>query len=148
MSTRWYRIYQAGDPQLRVFLPNFWMKLVKCKIPQPKNVVVFHCSMEMTSHDVRNYLEKIYNVFPAHIRTTISQGKTRMCRYQKCIVKDDDVKVAFVSLKKGEEFTFPELSQPSDDELTKEKMQKETEEEYNKYIGENQIPSMPSWFRI
>ena len=29
MSTRWYPIYQRGNPQLRVFLPNFWMKLVK-----------------------------------------------------------------------------------------------------------------------
>ena len=44
MSTRWYPIYQKGNPQvfcstvqllflfilqLRVFLPNFWMKMVK-----------------------------------------------------------------------------------------------------------------------
>ena len=29
MSSRWYPIYQRGNPQLRVFLPNFWMKLVK-----------------------------------------------------------------------------------------------------------------------
>ena len=29
MSSRWYPIYQRGNPQLRVFLPNFWMKMVK-----------------------------------------------------------------------------------------------------------------------
>ena len=29
MSSRWYPIYQKGNPQLRVFLPNFWMKMVK-----------------------------------------------------------------------------------------------------------------------
>jgi hypothetical protein len=40
MSTRWYPIYQRGNPQLRVFLPNFWMKLVKLdKISTPSNKV-------------------------------------------------------------------------------------------------------------
>jgi large subunit ribosomal protein L23 len=40
MSTRWYPIYQRGNPQLRIFLPNFWMKLVKLdKISAPSNKV-------------------------------------------------------------------------------------------------------------
>lgn len=51
MSSRWYPIYQRGNPQLRVFLPNFWMKIVKDPIKQPKNVVVFETSMQM----VKNY---------------------------------------------------------------------------------------------
>ena len=36
MSTRWYPIYQKGNPQLRVFLPNFWMKMVKPNFNQYK----------------------------------------------------------------------------------------------------------------
>lgn len=47
MSTRWYPLYQKGNPQLRVFLPNFWMKIVKTEHKQPDNVVTFETSMEM-----------------------------------------------------------------------------------------------------
>jgi hypothetical protein len=36
MSTRWYPIYQRGNPQLRVFLPNFWMKMVEPNYNQYK----------------------------------------------------------------------------------------------------------------
>lgn len=47
MSTRWYPIWQKGNPQLRVFLPNFWMKIVKHENSMPKNMVTFHVSIEM-----------------------------------------------------------------------------------------------------
>lgn len=36
-----------GNPQLRVFLPNFWMKIIKPDNKQPKNTVCFEVSMEM-----------------------------------------------------------------------------------------------------
>ena len=82
MSSRWYPIYQKGNPQLRVFLPNFWMKMVKpdynqygASTPSNKVTVIFKCtklslklqaqfivSSQMTKHDVKNYLEKIYQV--------------------------------------------------------------------------------------
>ena len=82
MSSRWYPIYQKGNPQLRVFLPNFWMKMVKpdynqygASTPSNKVIVIFKCtklslklqaqfivSSQMTKHDVKNYLEKIYQV--------------------------------------------------------------------------------------
>ena len=70
MSTRWYPIYQRGNPQLRVFLPNFWMKLVKLdKIEAPSNKVHFIVSQEMTRYDVKNYLEKIYKVPVDSVKT-------------------------------------------------------------------------------
>lgn len=47
MSTRWYPLWQRGNPQLRVFLPNFWMKIVKPEHKQPGNIVTFNVSMEM-----------------------------------------------------------------------------------------------------
>ena len=64
-----YPLYRRGNPQLRIFLPNFWMKLLnneKNYIKSPPNCVTFEVSPAMTSLDVRNYLEKIYKV---HKRT-------------------------------------------------------------------------------
>ncbi|KOX71132.1 39S ribosomal protein L23, mitochondrial [Melipona quadrifasciata] len=98
MSTRWYPLYQKGNPQRRVFLPNFWLKLVKPEHNQPKNIVEFHCSMEMTKFDVRNYLEKIYNVHPVYVHTRIALGKTYIPHGCKFVVKNDDVKIAYVAL--------------------------------------------------
>jgi large subunit ribosomal protein L23 len=49
MSSRWYPLYQRGNPQLRIFLPNFWMKIVKANNKQPENVVCFEVSMQMVN---------------------------------------------------------------------------------------------------
>lgn len=70
-----YPIYQKGNPQLRVYLPNFFMKLVRPDYKQPPNIVKFIVSNEMTNHDIRNYLEKIYNVSMADIRSSIATGR-------------------------------------------------------------------------
>lgn len=91
-------MYQRGNPQLRVFLPNFWLKLVRPSHKQPANVVQFICSMEMTKHDVKNYLEKIYDIKTVDIRTRIALGKTRRDPGRGYVVKDDDVKYAYVVL--------------------------------------------------
>lgn len=76
MSTRWYPLFKQGNPQLRIFLPNFWLKLINPGgHTQPENVVQFACSMEMTKYDVKNYLEKIYNIPVIEVRTRIGLGK-------------------------------------------------------------------------
>lgn len=93
-----YPIYQRGGPQLRVFLPNFWLKLIRPVHEQPPNIVQFACSMEMTKYDIRNYLEKIYNVKVADIRTRIALGKTRRDTVKGYVTKADDVKLAYVTL--------------------------------------------------
>lgn len=147
MSTRWYPIYQQGNPQLRVFLPNFWLKLVKPEHKQPENVITFHCSMEMTRFDVKNYLEKIYNVHPIKINTRIALGKTNTRHGFVC--KEDDIKIAYAILPKGETFTYPMLFPPA----------KDINKEYNKYLDtykksfkdftkHNKTPGVPSWFTI
>lgn len=75
MSTRWYPLYKQGNPQLRIFLPNFWLKLINPEgHKQPTHVVQFACSMEMTKYDVKNYLEKIYNIPVIEVRTRIGLG--------------------------------------------------------------------------
>ena len=98
MSTRWYPIYQRGNPQLRVFLPNFWLKLIRPETPQPNNVVVFSCSMQMTKHDITNYLKEIYQVPVVDVRTRIAMGKTKKNPLKGYIIKEDDSKLAYVTL--------------------------------------------------
>lgn len=98
MSTRWYPLYQRGNPQLRVFLPNFWMKIIRPTEPQPKNVVTFSVSMEMTKYDVKNYLEKIYNIPVMDVRTRIALGETKRDTNYGYVTKKDDVKIAYVTM--------------------------------------------------
>ncbi|XP_076302624.1 large ribosomal subunit protein uL23m-like [Lasioglossum baleicum] len=145
MSSRWYPLYQKGNPQLRVFLPNFWLKLVKPVHNQPKNVVQFHCSMEMTRYDVKNYLEKIYNVHPIHVRIRIALGKTYMPS-KKFVAKEDDVKIAYVILNKDEEFTFPDICPKEQEEDKNALYLKSLKDNYQKAVEKCNWPSIPSWF--
>lgn len=98
MSSRWYPLYQRGNPQLRVFLPNFWLKIVRPVPEQPANVVQFACSMEMTKHDVKNYLEKIYDIKVMDVRTRIALGKTKRDQVVGYVTKEEDTKLAYVTL--------------------------------------------------
>lgn len=69
-----YPMYQRGNPQLRIFLPNFWMKLVRPEEKQPKNVVQFIVPTGMTNYDIRNYLEKIYKINVIKVESSIENG--------------------------------------------------------------------------
>lgn len=150
MSTRLYPLYQKGNPQLRVFLPNFWMKIVRPKYKQPPNVVQFEVSMEMTKHDIKNYLQKIYNVNSIHVRTQIALGKTRTEPGKGYVIKDDDIKYAYVVLPKGESFEFPDLFLDSKtEEKDHEKALEEIKKNHEKYLKKHQDrPGIPSWFNF
>lgn len=93
-----YPVYQKGGPQLRVFLPNFWIKMIRPTETHPPNVVQFSCSMQMTKYDIKNYLEKIYNIKCVDIRTRICMPKTRKDPIKGYIIKDEDMKYAYVTL--------------------------------------------------
>lgn len=54
--------------------------------------------MEMTKHDIRNYLEKIYKVPVIDVRTRITLGKFKKDVGKGYITKDDDTKYAYVTL--------------------------------------------------
>ncbi|KAM0728176.1 Large ribosomal subunit protein uL23m [Formica fusca] len=147
MSTRWYPLYQRGNPQLRVFLPNFWMKLIAPGSKQLPNVVQFHCSMEMTKYDIKNYLEKIYNIGIVDVRTRIAMGKTKKDRLQGCIIKEDDRKIAYVVLPKDQSFVFPDLFKDRKSELD-EKTMNESKQDLQEFVKVNKAPGLPGWFRI
>ncbi|KAJ8340046.1 hypothetical protein SKAU_G00346790 [Synaphobranchus kaupii] len=66
-----YPLYQIGNPQLRVFRPNFFLTLVRPGKEQPPDTVQFRIPVEMTKCDVKNYLEKIYSVPVGAVRTRI-----------------------------------------------------------------------------
>lgn len=74
------------------------MKLIAPVNKQPPNIVQFHCSMKMTKHDIKNYLEKIYNINIIELRTHIQMGKFVKDRLQGAVIKEDDKKIAFVVL--------------------------------------------------
>ncbi|CAH0561268.1 unnamed protein product [Brassicogethes aeneus] len=150
MSTRWYPIYQKGGPQLRVFLPNFWLKLIKPTTEQPANIVQFSCSMQMTKFDIKNYLEKIYNVNVVDVRTRIAMGKTKPDPGKGYIVKEEDEKIAYITLPKGEVFKFPDLfANEMKPEEERDKALKEAKEGHNKFLEKNKNrPSLPGWFNI
>ena len=50
------------------------MKLVKPEEPVPPNIVKFITSIEMTHHDVKNYLEKIYKIPVVDVKVEVKTG--------------------------------------------------------------------------
>ena len=61
------------------------------------------------TYDIKNYLEKIYNVPVANVKTVNKLGKTRKNDFADYLVKDDDQKIAFVTLPPGHKFEWPDL---------------------------------------
>ncbi|KAM6393674.1 large ribosomal subunit protein uL23m isoform 2-T2 [Pluvialis apricaria] len=96
-----YPLFQLGGPQLRIFRPNFFMLAVRPGVPQPEDTVQFRVSMEMTKVDIKNYLEKIYNVPVAAVRTRIQYGANNKRNHKNHRVKKPDYKVAYVQLFSG-----------------------------------------------
>ncbi|XP_016933348.1 large ribosomal subunit protein uL23m [Drosophila suzukii] len=150
MSTRWYPIYQRGNPQLRVFLPNFWMKLIRPTEEQPPNVVTFSVSMEMTKYDVRSYLEKIYKLPVVDVRTRIALGETKKDQAYGYITKKDDVKLAYVTLPREESFVFPDFfAEKAERQAKEEKSLDESKEGFRRFLDRNKKrPGTPGWFSI
>ncbi|XP_048663834.1 39S ribosomal protein L23, mitochondrial isoform X2 [Marmota marmota marmota] len=105
----WYPLYQLGGPQLRVFRTNFFIQLVRPGTVQPEDTVQFRIPMEMTRVDLRNYLERIYNVPVAAVRTRVQHGSNRKRDHRNVRIKKPDYKVAYVQLAHGQTFTFPDL---------------------------------------
>ena len=159
MSTRWYPIYQRGNPQLRVFLPNFWMKLVKeqKEVKTPPNHLKFIVSSQMTKADVKQYLEKIYNVPVMNVKTKNISGPTwRNMLAQQInkkieLYKEDDFKVAYVVMPKDYKFEFPNVTeQPESDKKSAKDAETEVETTKRIYMknAKGAKRGIPSFFGI
>jgi large subunit ribosomal protein L23 len=120
---------------------------------QPENVVQFACSMEMTKYDVKNYLEKIYNIKVMDVRTRIAMGKTKRDQVVGYVTKEDDTKLAYVTLEKDQKFVFPDLF-PSDAEAKEKrrddaKALDQAKQGFKNYLDRNKgRPGTPGWFSI
>ncbi|XP_059102689.1 large ribosomal subunit protein uL23m-like, partial [Peromyscus eremicus] len=101
-------LYQLGGPQLRVFRTNF-IQVVWPGTAQSEETVQFRIPMEMTRVDLRNYLEQIYNIPVAAVRTWVQHGSNRRRNYKNVRIKTPDYKMAYVQLAHGQTFTFPDL---------------------------------------
>uniref|UniRef100_A0A915EKH7 Large ribosomal subunit protein uL23m n=1 Tax=Ditylenchus dipsaci TaxID=166011 RepID=A0A915EKH7_9BILA len=118
MSTRIQRLWQPGNPQTRVFLPDFWLKLVETpktgRNQLPKNAAKFEVDLRMSKLDVRQYLEKIYKLPVRDVRTIVEMGEIlwespKDKKYKTARWKDEDKKYAFVFFKKDFVVEFPDI---------------------------------------
>ncbi|XP_047548153.1 39S ribosomal protein L23, mitochondrial isoform X2 [Lutra lutra] len=153
--TRWYPLYQLGNPQLRVFRTNFFIRLVRPGTAQPEDTVQFRIPMEMTRVDLRNYLERIYNVPVATVRTRVQHGSNRKRDHRNVRVKSPDYKVAYVQLAHGQTFTFPDLfpdkKQSPDGSPSGDDIQDKLLEEQRQQQRQRQDPrrgGVPDWFGL
>lgn len=115
-------MFRLRNPQLRVFLPDFWMRLVRPpkEVAVPKNKVQFVVPLKMSCLDVKDYLEKIYKVPVMDVNVATVAGKTHQHSKEERTYKDDR-KVAFVTLPADRSFDFPEVvrTEKSEEDLEK-----------------------------
>ncbi len=63
-------------PHSTVFLPQMALTLVRRVTARlPYNHYLFRADPKYTKHDVREYLEKVYNVKVSRVTTSISLGE-------------------------------------------------------------------------
>ncbi|XP_060069253.1 large ribosomal subunit protein uL23m-like [Ylistrum balloti] len=144
-----YPLYLEGRPQNRVFLCQFWMKLIPDRTFElPNDRVHFEIHPQMSILDVKQYLEKIYNVDVLKVRTYRKSGyvfkedSIEMEQQQKGRIPP--VKVACVQLGGEHRFTFPDLfSKKSMGE--QDNNMKDLNEKLD--LAKNwERPSLPPWF--
>ncbi|XP_053781838.1 large ribosomal subunit protein uL23m isoform X2 [Desmodus rotundus] len=150
-----YPLYQLGGPQLRIFRTNFFIQLVRPGSAQPEDTVQFRIPMEMTRVDLRNYLECIYSVPVAAVRTRVQHGSNRKRDHRNVRVKKPDYKVAYVQLAHGQTFTFPDLfpekkpSPEGEGGSVKDRVQEELlEEQRKRQISDPRRGGVPGWFGL
>ncbi|PNI26658.1 MRPL23 isoform 7 [Pan troglodytes] len=147
-----YPLYQLGGPQLRVFRTNFFIQLVRPGVAQPEDTVQFRIPMEMTRVDLRNYLEGIYNVPVAAVRTRVQHGSNKRRDHRNVRIKKPDYKVAYVQLAHGQTFTFPDLF-PEKDESPEGSAADDLysmleEERQQRQSSDPRRGGVPSWFGL
>ena len=154
------------------------MKIIKTKQAKlPPNHVRFQVSPEMTRLDVKNYLEKIYNVPVYHVFTRIVSGEVKKPGFldpeskTTPLYKEDDIKYAYVTLvsvkysfsnaenkfnflfqPKDVKFEFPDILEKASDEKDIKKGTKDIKEQKNKFLHESGIATgrrgVPTFFGL
>uniref|UniRef100_A0A8C5JEM3 Large ribosomal subunit protein uL23m n=1 Tax=Junco hyemalis TaxID=40217 RepID=A0A8C5JEM3_JUNHY len=106
----------------------------------------------MTKLDIRNYLERIYNVPVAAVRTRIQYGANNKRNHRNQRVKKPDYKVAYVQLGQGQTFQFPNLfpekEQDTETRSFDDFRDKYMEKEKQKEEGDPRRGGVPDWFGL
>ncbi|KAM7226106.1 hypothetical protein CapIbe_022251 [Capra ibex] len=151
-QTHGYPLYQLGNPQLRVFRTNFFIQLVRPGTAQPEDTVQFRIPMEMSRVDLRNYLERIYNVPVAAVRTRVQHGSNRRRDHRNVRIKQPDYKVAYVQLAHGQTFTFPDLfpkgKRPGGSSVDEDLQDQVLEEQQRRQSSDPRRGGVPGWFGL
>jgi len=130
------------------------MVLMKPIQPAPLNEVHFMVPVRMTKWDVRSYLENIYKIPVEGIKTIVKCGKVYRHPAENLLVKDEDWRLAIVTLPSGHTFNFPNLFQATkmDQEMKEYKLM---EKKMAKHMAElskkgsaDERRDVPPWFSI
>ena len=103
----------------------------------------------MTNFDVKNYLEKIYDLRVAHIKSDV-RAEFGLAKGANYIIKKDEYRQVWVSLPKGTTFKFPDLY--PQDKLEKQwEEDKQMMEDVKAMASENKRENwhradVPQWF--
>ena len=143
-----YPLWYPDNPRVRLFLPLFWLRLIKHEKPMPNDFVKFECHWQMTKADVKQYLEKLYDVDVMDVRVEIKRGE-----YIKHPAKPgalsppmDDRKYVYVQLKNSV-FEFPDIfkkKKPSDD--FKEQIKQATNMAIKQINKDRKRGNISDWF--
>ncbi|XP_028589599.2 large ribosomal subunit protein uL23m isoform X1 [Podarcis muralis] len=147
-----YPLYQYGNPQTRVFRTDYFLTMVRPGVPQPEDTVQFRIPMEMTRVELKDYLESIYKVPVAAIRTRIQHGSMKQRDHRNRRIKKPDYKVAYVQLAAGQTFQFPDLF-PEKEEVIEpgsfeDTQKKFMEDERQRQKGDPRQADVPTWFGL
>ncbi|XP_071114150.1 large ribosomal subunit protein uL23m-like [Haliotis cracherodii] len=143
-------VHWKGNPQHRVFLPQFWMKLIKPERKTPPHLAQFEVHPQMSILDIKQYLEKIYSVPVLCVRTAVKQGEDIKHPAKGTVVaREEDTKVAYVQLGDGYTFEFPDLfvdaKPPTEKEVDEFKKTKRDQQVAERKYWDR--ASLPPWFR-
>ncbi|XP_070313976.1 large ribosomal subunit protein uL23m isoform X2 [Odocoileus virginianus] len=106
----------------------------------------------MTRVDLKNYLERIYSVPVAAVRTRVQHGCSRSRDRRNVRTEQPDYKVAYVQLAHGQTFTFPDLfpegkqpgGRPADEDLRDQAL----EDQRQRQRPDPRRGGVPGWFGL
>ncbi|CAD5229232.1 unnamed protein product [Bursaphelenchus okinawaensis] len=153
MSSRVARLWQPGNPQSRCFLPDFWMRFNETPtvghFKLPENAAEFEVDPKMTKYDVKQYLEKIYNLPVREVKTRNVMGRITYdnkatFRYRRALFKEPDLKFATVFFKKGTVIEHQVFVDPKNlinlkDQVETMKNQTESQTHNEKYANRDRL---------
>lgn len=87
------------------------------------------------------------------VRTRLALGKTQRDKVQGYVTKNEDFKIAYLTLPKDVKFTYPDLY-PSEAEAKKQKREDEksldqSKDAFKSFLDRNKKrPDLPGWYSL